>query len=269
MIITDLKIKNLVCEIFEKKTSLDIEGFYKETPDYKFVKLYLEGNKKMIYDNHPYFQEIANYIKDYQEKYPEPSLNNLMSRITPEIKEEMESIWFIADLHHSHPSIVKHCNRPISIEKHDKWLETEVWNKYISRKDRVYVLGDFSMAPKSEAEKFISKLNGSKTLILGNHDKNLKHARGFIQIVERKEFKFKRQGIDIFIVLDHYPMYSWNRSIHGTWSLYGHVHGRFNHPGLSIDVGIDSGDYKDKYKPINLFEICEIMTNKSYLSMNI
>lgn len=43
---------------------------------------------------------------------------DVIDKITPDIKSEMEKIWFIADLHHVHPKIVDICNRPTTREEH-------------------------------------------------------------------------------------------------------------------------------------------------------
>ena len=116
------------------------------------------------------------------------------------------------------------------------------------------------MAKRKDAEKFLDRLNGQKTLILGNHDKNIKNSTRFAQITQIKDFNYSRQSINIHIVLCHYPMHSWDRKVHGSWHLYGHVHGRLDIPGLAMDVGIDHPQMN--YKPINLYEVCQIMDKK-------
>jgi calcineurin-like phosphoesterase family protein len=56
------------------------------------------------------------------------------------------------------------------------------------------------------------------------------------------------EGHDIW--LNHYPMRSWNKSFHGSWHVYGHVHGRLaaedraNESTLVKDVGVDACDYR-------------------------
>jgi len=190
---------------------------------------------------------------------------SILNKLTPEIIEEMQHIWFTADLHHMHP-IVDICNRPISREDHDEWLIKEVFNKYVQKNDHVYILGDVSLGKRKDAEKFIARLNGNKHLISGNHDKNVIHLGNFNEVKEIKDFTFSRNDLNIHIVLCHYPIASWNRKIHGSWHLYGHVHGRFENSGLSWDVGIDNrnelGGVFGWCKPLNLYDICNIMAAK-------
>ena len=57
--------------------------------------------------------------------------------------------------------------------------------------------------------------------------------------------------------LNHYPMRSWDRSFHGSWHLYGHVHGQLMDEDSKIthrltrDVGVDACDYR----PISFEEV--------------
>ena len=213
-------------------------------------------------------------------------VKDIIENITPEIRKEMETIWFTADLHQGHPKIVDICNRPVYIDyngekdiknnrdykyllsqAHDEWLVKEVFNKWVKKKDTVFILGDLSLGKRQEAERFIDRLNGNKFMILGNHDKNIDNSTRFSQITQIKDFSFSQFGLNIHIVLCHYPMVSWNRKPHGAWSLYGHVHGRFKHPGLSFDVGIDNTDLHQfeggGWRPINLYEVCQIMSQKA------
>jgi calcineurin-like phosphoesterase family protein len=59
---------------------------------------------------------------------------------------------------------------------------------------------------------------------------------------------FRVEGQDIW--LSHYPQRSWNKRFHGSWHLYGHVHGRLtaeDNADLSLltkDVGVDACEYR-------------------------
>ena len=61
--------------------------------------------------------------------------------------------------------------------------------------------------------------------------------------------------------LNHYPMRSWDGKSHGSWHLYGHVHGRLAaedaaHPWmLTRDVGVDACDYR----PVSFTELAAFM----------
>lgn len=197
---------------------------------------------------------------------------DILDKLSPELIADMQKIWFTADLHAQHPKIVDICNRPITREGHDEWLLKEVYNKYVQKKDEVYIIGDISLGKRKDAEKFIARMNGNKHLILGNHDKNVSHLGNFSEITQIKDFTFSRGNLNIHIVLCHYPMASWNRKIHGSWHLYGHVHGRFENCGLSWDVGIDNRATACGIfgwcRPINLYEVCLIMSEKQKIGVD-
>ena len=188
---------------------------------------------------------------------------DIIDKLTPDIINKMKKIHFIADLHHSHSKIVDICERPTTREEHNEWLLREVFNKHIGKKDEVYILGDVSFANKIEAQKFVAQLNGNKHLIDGNHDKSVKKLGNWQSISQIKDFTFSHDNLNIHIVLCHYPISSWNRKIHGSWHLYGHVHGRFMNTGLSWDVGMDNrqimGGVSGWLRPLNLYDICIIM----------
>jgi calcineurin-like phosphoesterase family protein len=221
-------------------------------------------------------------------------LKNMVEYIDtmPDCIEAMKKIHFCADLHYAHSKIVDICNRPVyltswelenipleernmynqnyreKIDKiHEEWLINEVWNKWVKKKDTTYILGDLSFANRVNTEKFINRLNGEKFLILGNHDKSSDNLPQFTQITQIKDFTFSQFGLNIHIVLCHYPIASWNRKPHGSWHLYGHVHGRYKLPGLAFDVGIDNSElYQllgEGWRPIDLYEVAQIMSKKA------
>jgi calcineurin-like phosphoesterase family protein len=152
--------------------------------------------------------------------------------------------WFTSDLHHSHKRIVEFTNRgkDTTQENHDEWL-SGIWNNQVSAGDLVYHLGDFSFAKHYEdIAGFVSKLNGQKIFIKGNHDdhKNLDKlvSDGLIQAwYDYKEIKIGGVTVCLF----HFPIKFWHKQAHGSFQLHGHLHGADSGiDGKILDVGIDS-----------------------------
>ena len=81
------------------------------------------------------------------------------------------SIFFIADLHLGHDNICEYegPNRGGSktIEEHDDWIVYQ-WNSVVRNTDLTWVLGDVAFSHEGLAK--MKRMNGSKHLILGNHD---------------------------------------------------------------------------------------------------
>jgi calcineurin-like phosphoesterase family protein len=111
--------------------------------------------------------------------------------------------------------------------------------------DTVYHLGDFSFAAQHI---YLPNLNGTKFLVLGNHDPTrLKDSGWWADVLGLAEIA---EGGE-HIVLCHYAMRVWNRSHHGSLHLYGHSHGTLPGDSQSCDVGVDCWDFR----PVTLDEI--------------
>ncbi len=130
----------------------------------------------------------------------------------------MEKIYFIADTHFGDERILRYENRPFSnVEQMDLKLVRR-WNGKVRPEDSVYVLGDFG-ADGHEAE-VLSKLNGRKYLVKGNHDeKSNEECRsfGFSEVYDHPII------IDGFWILSHDALYVNENMPYA--NLFGHVHG--------------------------------------------
>ena len=81
--------------------------------------------------------------------------------------------WLTSDLHLFHKNIIQYCNRPFGDEYEMNEIIVKTWNETVAPDDRVIVVGDLTAGlydRKQELTEIISRLNGRKTLILGNHD---------------------------------------------------------------------------------------------------
>lgn len=162
------------------------------------------------------------------------------------------NIFFTSDLHFSHEGILKHCNRPFNNVKEMDETIIENWNKKIPKKSTTYILGDVCWH-KGPFRKYFHELNGKKVLIKGNHDAlGAENLRLFTAVFDLYDLKINHK----FITLCHYPMVSWRNSCHDSWHLYGHVHGRFKHQGLAMDVGVDTNNFFPySYDEIKIFMV--------------
>ncbi|BCM87780.1 metallophosphoesterase [Methylobacterium indicum] len=157
------------------------------------------------------------------------------------------TVFFTSDTHDGHKNIISSCDRPFSSVEEMHRVMVARWNETVGPRDVVYHLGDvgWDQTP-AEFLKLIDSLNGDKHLILGNHDpdfvRNLAGcaAYGFRSIQERLEIRLEGERI----VLDHYPMRSWNASYHGSFHFFGHCHNRMPPIHRSLDVGVDAWDFR-------------------------
>lgn len=133
--------------------------------------------------------------------------------------------YYIADLHFGHKNCLSFDSRPFAtIEEHDEELIRR-WNSVVTPEDEVWILGDVSWLSPKQTAPLIDLLNGTKNLIVGNHDKrSIKNAdlcTRFGQITPYYEVHV-RKGLRV--VLSHYPMPCFNHRFSGWYHLYGHVH---------------------------------------------
>lgn len=152
--------------------------------------------------------------------------------------------FFTSDTHAYHKNIMKFC--PQTRQGADYIAMTELLiqahNKTVTPNSTVYFLGDFSFGSADQTRAFLSRLNGRKHLIYGNHDKvirnNVDIQRMFETVQEYRELNLMGKKLVLF----HYPMIEWNGMHRGAYHLFGHVHGGLDHlpNGRSMDVGIDT-----------------------------
>lgn len=173
--------------------------------------------------------------------------------------------FYTSDLHFGHANIIQYCNRPYASVNEMNDALVANWNSVVGEGDIVYVLGDFAMN-RGAALHWVSKLNGSKVLIIGNHDSCfLKRCKGKKerQLTEigtyRKEgWMDVREGDRHFLGsiparLDHFPYltqecdqrYPDYRPVdNGEVLLCGHIHTNWlTHRSvrgtLMVNVGVD------------------------------
>lgn len=166
-------------------------------------------------------------------------------------------IYFTSDTHFFHKNIIDYCNRPFSDVDDMTERLIDNWNAYVTPDDVIFHLGDFAFARPELAVDVLTRLNGQKYLIRGNHDHRLV-----------KDPMFRHQWVDIYdyyvlkhehrkFVLMHFPLMSWENMQHGSIHLHGHSHGNlayFGEPIRRYDVGVDA---LGRYYPMSIDGIVE------------
>lgn len=180
-------------------------------------------------------------------------------------------IHFTSDTHWGHKNIIQYSQRPFkSVEDMNEKLIAE-WNARVDQHDTVYHLGDFAFMPYDVLKRTARRLNGTKHLILGNHDKEIIKNRqdllssGTFATIQNY-YELKTEGE--FIVLFHYGQRVWNKSHHGSIMLYGHSHGSLPPFGKSVDVGVDCKEITEEYRPVSLTEVLAYMKKREFISVD-
>lgn len=81
------------------------------------------------------------------------------------------SRFFTSDTHFGHANIIRLCNRPFKDVNHMNEEIVRRWNEVVSEDDIVYHLGDVALGTFADSINYVSRLNGYKILVPGNHDR--------------------------------------------------------------------------------------------------
>ncbi|MEM1225877.1 MAG: phosphoesterase [Planctomycetota bacterium] len=175
----------------------------------------------------------------------------------------MSNIWFTSDTHFNHENVIKYCSRPFV--DLDDMTESIIasWNCRVMPGDTVYHLGDFALSRGSKhaslVDSILSRLNGQKWLIKGNHDrKEVTDNPRWIRVKDYHEIKVDVGEVHKQrVVMSHYRLFVWNQRHRGAYMLNGHSHGNLNHIpwGRSLDVGVDCFDYA----PVSFDEVHSLL----------
>ena len=170
--------------------------------------------------------------------------------------------YYTSDIHFGHNKIIDFAKRPFkSIEEMDNTIINN-WNNKIKPTDEVYILGDFAFYKGEKTNEILKQLNGTKYLIIGNHDcyflKDKSFDKSLFKWIENyKEIKDNKRKVVLF----HYPIAVWNASHHGSYHLHGHIHRNietphpldFNLGEYALNVGMDVNNFV----PMSLDELIQ------------
>ncbi len=136
------------------------------------------------------------------------------------------TIRYLADMHFDYESILAYDNRPFdSTEEMNEALVAN-WNRVVAPDDLTWILGDFCAGDASRWALHLQRLNGKKSLIIGNHD-SLDAVAAlrdcFEDVAEYREILDNGRHV----VLCHYPIIAFHDHYLGWFHLYGHVHSSY------------------------------------------
>jgi calcineurin-like phosphoesterase family protein len=142
--------------------------------------------------------------------------------------------YVISDLHFCHSRITEFRPEFSSMEEHDDYI-IEQWNKTISKRDSVTVLGDVAFN-KQGLEK-LGKLRGTKKFILGNHDRlSVDNYAQYGKILQSL-VKYKKS-----VWLSHCPIHP--DELRGIKNIHGHIHSHDLRDDRYINVCVEAIDFK-------------------------
>lgn len=190
---------------------------------------------------------------------------------TPYIQSNpTRNIWVISDTHFMHRNILKFVDSNTGkLVRGDKFKSVdemnsymiEKWNSVVKPGDKVYHLGDVFIGDRDEFKTLWPKLNGSKRLIVGNHDDiKFLSSGGFFQKVHMWRI-FPEFGL----IMSHVPMHTSSMTRHvdrsksyleGSevmYGVHGHIHQNKSPEGPYRNVSVEVIDYT----PVNIEDLAQ------------
>lgn len=188
----------------------------------------------------------------------------------------MSKTLYTSDWHFGHVNILNHCpqrreflglSATADVNDMNDAL-VALWNDQVAPDDTVWVVGDMCMGKVQETIKHVARLNGTKYLVLGNHDRphpvatkssekraEWEHIYGeyFEDMVLSIDINF--DGFDIEV--NHFPfpgndhvtggerynshdIVEWSPVDKGQPLVHGHVHDLYKTRGRMLNLGIDA-----------------------------
>jgi len=130
-------------------------------------------------------------------------------------------IYVISDTHFDHRAMVlpDYENRPINFNR----LIVRSWNSFVRPNHMIIHLGDIELGNSSTYHNYISRLNGRKILVRGNHDK-----KSYIWYIKNgfdfacETFSWDYYGLNI--IFSHRPIINIPKGFNV--NIHGHCHTR-------------------------------------------
>lgn len=172
----------------------------------------------------------------------------------------MSNTWFISDTHFGHANMLKFKTAeglPLrdfrDVEDMDNTM-CENWNRLVKPEDKVYHLGDVAISKKSL--KTLSRLNGRKTLIAGNHD--IYYSKEYLKYFDniRACKMYPKHGL----IFSHFPVHPHQLEHRFKFNVHGHLHSNevlMSHGKFTDERYLNICVEKTNYTPISFEEILQ------------
>lgn len=191
-----------------------------------------------------------------------------------------KSIHFTSDWHIGHANSIKFDERPFKDLDHMHRVLVNNYNAQVPPDGLCYFLGDIGLSSNETVGKILSELNGTKVLVLGNHDKkfNAMYELGFdvvlhgatiyiagervtmthcpLRGVFREDVTGMRGAVKGDLWHGEHKQLAFSCTNEGQFHLHGHIHSGPANKKKRIDGRqMDVGAPANKYRPVSISEV--------------
>jgi calcineurin-like phosphoesterase family protein len=162
------------------------------------------------------------------------------------------TVWISGDTHFGDARAIPLFRRPFVDAAAMDGSLIDAINRRVRKRDLLIHIGDFCGPSEEGAAGQVEHAVAVRDrircrtirLIRGNHDPRGKRFRSlFDGVEEQMTFRHESGPGRVRVVLNHYPLRSWQGQLRGAVHLYGHAHGALEECGRSMDVGVDCWEY--------------------------
>jgi calcineurin-like phosphoesterase family protein len=156
----------------------------------------------------------------------------------------MPSVWLVSDTHFGHAGVCRF-TRDDGVTKLRPWDDpaemdafmVQAWNERVKPNDKVYHLGDVVINRRSLQT--LSRLNGDKVLIRGNHD--------IFRDDEYREYFRELRAYHVMngMILSHIPLHEASLGRFGV-NIHGHLHANRVKLARAVNARTGTVAYKDE-----------------------
>lgn len=173
-------------------------------------------------------------------------------------------LFFTSDTHFGHQRIIELCDRPVTSVDEMNEVMIERWNETVKSTDTVIHFGDVALGKIAESLPLVGRLNGTRFLIPGNHD------RIFSGEKQKQRDRFFPEYLKVFdeimpeitelsvggqkVMASHFPYTGDSHGPdrhadkrpedNGLPLIHGHVHDAWKASGRMLNVGVDVWDFR-------------------------
>jgi calcineurin-like phosphoesterase family protein len=189
------------------------------------------------------------------------------------MKQVRKPIFFTSDWHIGHANSIVFDDRPFKDLDHMHQVLINNYNAVVPEDGICYHLGDVGMANVETLSGVLSQLNGTKVLVLGNHDGNVNrmYRLGFdvvlygatlyiageevtlthcpLRGIFREDITGMRGVVDGDLWHGEHKQIRFSTEDRGQFHLHGHIHsskanGKLTKDGKQWDIGVCANDYR-------------------------
>lgn len=168
----------------------------------------------------------------------------------------MSKKWFISDTHFNHANIINWIGieglapgeryRPFKTVQEMNDEMRRMWNLRVAPEDKVYHLGDVAFAiTKGKSLDLLEGLNGTKELILGNHDMldPDKHEKNYFRHFDKVHGSKEIVVGNAVGIMTHIPIHPQQLDLRYAFNIHGHLHRLIIEDPRYINVCVEHHQY--------------------------